>query len=369
MAEDVDGVKQQLLQDGGDPPNAGERKPPSQGAGAKRFQRCRTAPTTDAAQQDSPPGHFQNPSHDQERATASAAVSPPFAPPKELLRGARPSFRLVGILLLAYLLAGTFAFYLAMDDMSGARTGSRVADALYFCVVTMTTVGYGDLVPSSDAAKLLACAFAFAGAALVGAFLSKAADYLVEKQESLLFRALHLRRALREMEANKVRYKLYTAAALFAAALAAGTAFLAAAEGMRPMDAFYCACATVTTLGYGDRSFATPAGRAFAAAWITVSTVVVALFFLYAAELGAERRQRALARWVLTRRTTCTDLEAADMDGDRRVGAADFVLYKLKELGKISQEEIAEFLEEFDQLDADGSGTLSPHDLLVAQPG
>ena len=45
------------------------------------------------------------------------------------------------------------------------------------------------------------------------------------------------------------------------------------------------------------------------------------------------------------------------------------VLYKLKELGKISQEEIAEFLEEFDQLDADNSGTLSPHDLIVAQPG
>ncbi|CAL4988275.1 unnamed protein product [Urochloa decumbens] len=360
MAEN--GVKQPLLQDAGDPPNAGETKPPPQGAGAKRFRRCRTAPSADAGQ-DSPPGR-QNPSHDHD----------PFAPPKDLLRGARPSFRLVGVLLLAYLLAGTVAFYLAMDHMSGARTGSRLADALYFCVVTMTTVGYGDLVPSSDAAKLLACAFAFAGAALVGAFLSKAADYLVEKQESILFRALHLRRAadrraLRDMEANRIRYKLYTAAALLAVALASGTAFLVVAEGMRPVDAFYCACATVTTLGYGDRSFGTPAGRAFAAAWITVSTLVVALFFLYAAELGAERRQRALARWVLTRRTTSTDLEAADMDGDRRVGAADFVLYKLKELGKISQEEIAEFLEEFDQLDADSSGTLSPHDLLVAQPG
>ncbi|CAO2148826.1 unnamed protein product [Urochloa humidicola] len=355
MAEDS--VKQPLLQDA-----SCERKPPPRLAGAKRFRRCRTAPSADAAQ-DSPPG-THNGGHQQGRATSG---SPPFAPPKDLLRGARPSFRLVGVLLLAYLLAGTAAFYLAMDYMSGARAGSRVLDALYFCVVTMTTVGYGDLVPSSDAAKLLACAFAFAGAALVGASLSKAADYLVEKQEALLFRALHLRD--RDMEANRVRYKLYTAAALLSASLASGTAFLVWVEGMRPVDALYCACATVTTLGYGDRSFATPAGRAFAAAWITVSTLVVALFFLYAAELGAERRQRALARWVLTRRTTSKDLEAADMDGDRRVGAADFVLYKLKELGKISQEEIAEFLEEFDQLDADNSGTLSPHDLAIAQTG
>ncbi|TKW00640.1 hypothetical protein SEVIR_8G124600v4 [Setaria viridis] len=364
MAENT--AKKPLLQDG-DTTNAGQTKAPPQGAGLKRFRRCKTAPSADGAQ-DSPPGR-QNPNHQEH---GSAGGSTPFAPPKELLRGARPSFRLVGVLLLAYLLAGTIAFYLVMDHMSGKRTWSRVLDALYFCVVTMTTVGYGDLVPASDAAKLLACAFVFAGVALVGTFLSKAADYLVEKQEALLFRALHLRRAgdrraLRDMEANKVRYKLYSAAALLAAALASGTAFLVKVEGMRPVDAFYCVCATVTTLGYGDRSFSSVPGRAFAAAWITVSTVVVALFFLYAAELGAERRQRALARWVLRRRTTCTDLEAADMDGDHRVGAADFVLYKLKELGKISQEEIAEFLEEFEQLDADSSGTLSPHDLLVAQ--
>ncbi|RLM69357.1 two pore potassium channel b-like [Panicum miliaceum] len=322
MAEN--GAKQPLLQDG-EPLNAGETRP-IQGAGAKRFRRCRTAPSADAAQ-DSPPGSkSKNPSR-QERGSAG---SPPFAPPKELLRGARPSLRLVGVLLLAYLLAGTIAFYLAMDHMSGGRTRSRVMDALYFCVVTMTTVGYGDL----RRAKLLACAFVFAGVALVGTFLSKAADYLVEKQEAFLFRALHLRRAgdrraLRDMEANKVRYKLYTSAALLAAALASGTAFLVGVEGMRPVDAFYCVCATVTTLGYGDRSFSSMPGRVFAAAWIT----------------------------------------AADMDGDQRVGAADFVLYNLKELGKISQEEIAEFLEEFDQLDADSSGTLSPHDLIVAQPG
>lgn len=356
------GVEQPLLQGGGPPNNAGHAKPPPGARPPRRFRRCRTAPSTDAAQE-SPPRSQQDPS--LQRGTTQ------LAPPKELLRGARPSFRLVGVLLLAYLLAGTVAFYLAMDHMSGDRTGSRVVDALYFSVVTMTTVGYGDLVPSSDAAKLLACAFAFAGVALVGTFLSKAADYLVEKQEALLFRALHARnrKALRVVEANKVRYKLYTAAALLAAALASGTAFMVEVEGMRPVDAFYCVCATVTTLGYGDQSFSSVAGRAFAAAWITVSTVVVALFFLYAAELGAERRQRALARWVLRRRTTCTDLEAADMDGDHRVGAADFVLYKLKELGKISQEEIAEFLEEFDELDADNSGTLSPHDLIVAQPG
>ncbi|KAL6662243.1 hypothetical protein ACP70R_000102 [Stipagrostis hirtigluma subsp. patula] len=348
MAED--GAKQPLLPAVGDPDpaNAEQRKPRL--GGPRSFRRCRTALSSDAAQESFP------------------------VAPKEQLRGARPRFWLVGVLLLAYLLAGTTAFYLVMDHMSGDRSSSRALDALYFCVVTMTTVGYGDIVPSSDGAKLLACAFAFAGVGLVGAVLSKAADYIVEKQEALVFRAIHLRRAgdrkaLRDMEANKVRYKLYTSAALLAVVLASGMAFLVAVEGMRPIDAFYCVCATVTTLGYGDRSFATAGGRAFAAAWITVSTVVVALFFLYAAELGAEQRQKALARWVLTRRTTSNDLEAADMDGDHQVSAAEFALYKLKELGKISQEEIAEILEEFQELDADRSGALTIHDLAILGSG
>ncbi|CAD6253921.1 unnamed protein product [Miscanthus lutarioriparius] len=212
--------------------------------------------------------------------------------------------------------------------------GNLALDALYFCVVTMTTVG----------------------------------------SKALVFRAVHLNHAddpksLRDMEASKVPYKLYTATGFLAVVLASGMAFLMKVKGMRLVDAFYCVCATVTTLGYGDRSFSSTAGRAFAAAWITVSTLVVALFFLYAAELAAERRQRELAHWVLTRRTTSMDLEAADLDGDHRVSAAEFALYKLKELGKISQEEIAESLEEFDKLDVDHSGTLSSHDLAVAQPG
>ncbi|XP_037428647.1 two pore potassium channel b-like [Triticum dicoccoides] len=361
----ADGAQQPLLPGGGgggEPADAIRRKPPD---GVKRFRRCRTAPSSDpaaASEELHPPTPLGNASQ-----TAS---------PKKVLESGRPSpsFRLVGLLLLAYVVAGTTVFYLFMDHMSGHRSGSRVIDALYFCVVTMTTVGYGDLVPSSDTGKLLASAFAFGGVAVVGTSLSKSADYLVEKQESLVFRAVHAAnfgkhpaRELRAMEMNRTWYKLYAAGALLAASVASGTVVLWKGEGMRPVDALYCVCATVTTLGYGDRSFMSSAGRAFAAVWVTVSTVVVALFFLYVAELYAERRQRALARWVLTRRTTNTDLEAADLDGDRRVGAAEFVLYKLKELGKISQEEIAEFMEEFDELDADHNGTLSPSDLAVAQ--
>ncbi|KAL6593373.1 hypothetical protein ACP70R_049028 [Stipagrostis hirtigluma subsp. patula] len=167
MAEN--GVKQSMLHAAGDrdPANAEQRKP--RPGGARRFRRCRTALSSDTAQESFPRSRNTRP--------PDASAASPLVAPKEQLRGAHPRFWLVGLLLLAYLLSGTTAFYLVMDHMSGDRSSSRVLDALYFCVVTMTTVGYGDIVPSSDGAKLLACAFAFAGVGLVGAVLSKAAEY------------------------------------------------------------------------------------------------------------------------------------------------------------------------------------------------
>lgn len=47
--------------------------------------------------------------------------------------------------------------------------------------------------------------------------------------------------------------------------------------------------------------------------------------------------------------------------------AAEFIIYKLKEMGKINPEDIALLLEEFENLDVDQSGTLSICDLSLAQ--
>ena len=290
-----------------DNPNAFQGKP-SEGAkpeeGAKRFRRARSAPISDIAEKPEEKGSR--------------------LPVKELFKEIRPSFVLVGLLLFVYLVVGVVVFYFVMDQVSGKRT-NRVLDALYFCIVTMTSVGYGDLFPNSDTTKLLASAFVFIGMAITGLFVSKAADYLVEKQEVLFFKALHINmkcgeaKILREIEANKAKYKLYTAALLLVTTVVVGTVFLWKIEKLSLVDSFYCVCATITTLGYGDKSFSSKLGRTFAVFWIITSTIILVLFFMYLAELYTERRQKKLAKWVQTRRMTTMDLEAADMDNDRQV--------------------------------------------------
>ena len=46
---------------------------------------------------------------------------------------------------------------------------------------------------------------------------------------------------------------------------------------------------------------------------------------------------------------------------------SDFIIYKLKEMGKISQKDIAIVMKEFQELDVDQSGTLSNTDVQLAQ--
>ncbi|CAH8381809.1 unnamed protein product [Eruca vesicaria subsp. sativa] len=289
-----------------------------------------------------------------------------------MFRDLNPNLRRVILLLSLYLTLGTICFYLVRNQISGHKTNG-VLDAVYFCIVTMTTVGYGDLVPNSSTSRLLACAFVFSGMVLVGHLLSRAADYLVEKQESLLVRAFHLRQSfgpteiLKELHTNKLRYKCYVTFLVLVVLFFVGTVFLVMYEKMPVIEAFYCVCSTVTTLGYGDKSFNSKTGRVFAVFWILTSTICLAQFFLYVAELKAESKQRELVKWVLTRRITNNDLEAADLDEDGVVGAAEFIVYKLKEMGKIDEKDVAGIMEEFEQLDYDESGTLTTSDIVLAQ--
>jgi len=234
------------------------------------------------------------------------------------------SIKHVVFLLAAYLGGGTLCFFLIRNQIKGQKTNG-ILDAIYFCVVTMTTVGYGDLVPDSILAKLLACIYVFTGMALVGLILSQAADYMVEKQEILVVRAISMsgkvspNEILKEVETHKVKYKFIMVGVLLLVLIVVGTVFLFLVEELNFMDAFYCVCSTITTLGYGDQSFSTAGGRIFAIFWMLGSTICLAQFFLYLAELYTERRQISMVNWVLSRELTFSDLEAADLDRDKVV--------------------------------------------------
>ena len=73
-------------------------------------------------------------------------------------------FTSLALLAVIAILSGT-GFYSIVE-------GLRIVDALYLSVVTLTTVGYGDLAPKTDAGKLFAVVYVLVGIGILLAFVT-----------------------------------------------------------------------------------------------------------------------------------------------------------------------------------------------------
>ena len=77
----------------------------------------------------------------------------------------------------ALVLTGTL-FYWRFEDWT-------IIEALYFCVVTLTTVGYGDLAPTSAGTQIFTIVYILTGFGVLVALLTSVAEkYLEQKAES-----------------------------------------------------------------------------------------------------------------------------------------------------------------------------------------
>lgn len=88
-----------------------------------------------------------------------------------------PETRALVILTLVMLVGGTF-FYRQAE-------GWTVLDSLYFSVITLTTVGYGDLSPTTPASKLFTIFYLLLGIGIILAFVNAVAKNAMQRRESV----------------------------------------------------------------------------------------------------------------------------------------------------------------------------------------
>ena len=69
------------------------------------------------------------------------------------------------------IVSGTFAIYYIESEQEGTQINTML-DALWWTVATITTVGYGDIVPVSDAGRIIAIVYMFFGIGVIAIFLS-----------------------------------------------------------------------------------------------------------------------------------------------------------------------------------------------------
>ncbi len=94
---------------------------------------------------------------------------------------ARPEQAAAGLVLLT-LLIGTVFYHLA--------EGWSILNSVYFCVITLATIGYGDFAPTTDIAKLFTIFYAFTGIGLLATYIQLRAQYRIE-HKSLINKVSH----------------------------------------------------------------------------------------------------------------------------------------------------------------------------------
>jgi hypothetical protein len=90
-----------------------------------------------------------------------------FKPLRAMLQ--EPETKVLVFAALAVVSIGTCA-YVLIERWS-------VLDALYFCVVTLATVGYGDLHPTTELGRHFTIGYIVIGVGIIGAFISQLARY------------------------------------------------------------------------------------------------------------------------------------------------------------------------------------------------
>ncbi|XP_027938614.1 two-pore potassium channel 3-like [Vigna unguiculata] len=273
------------------------------------------------------------------------------------------------ISLYMYMLVGVVV-YIHSGSLKGTNTHPYV-DAAYFTMVTLCTVGYGDMVPNSNYIRIFTSVFILLGFANIGFLLNGLVAHICNSQEKFWLKVLHktrytkiIRRYIADEEGGgrmRTRTKVFLALTVITSCIAVGAVALHLLEDLSWEDSIYLSVTTVTTVGYGDFSMKTVGGRCFAIIWLLVSTLAVAKAFTYFTEYNIEERNRNMEKWILHKKLRLSDLLSADLDNDGSIRMPEFVLYKLKQMGKITQSDIQQIRKEFDSL---GHGKITLSDLM-----
>ena len=86
-----------------------------------------------------------------------------------------PEFRALLLSVILLIATGTW-FYAKVE-------GWNLVDALYFTVITLTTVGYGDLHPSTPGSKIFTIIFIFLGLGVISAFILLLAERVLAQNK------------------------------------------------------------------------------------------------------------------------------------------------------------------------------------------
>lgn len=267
------------------------------------------------------------------------------------------------LLMGVYLMIGVVGFSFTFQRWS-------IRDAVYFSVVTFSTVGFGDIKPDNDGAKLFTCVFALIGIGIIGIALGFIGQNLVHAQIVAFQRSQKVKDE-RKSERKRLleSFPLFRNIILFISPIVVmtllGSMVVGSVEKWSWIDSVYWCVMTGTSVGYGDFVPRSNEMIWFSVIFIPLSVGCTSAALGKIANIFVEKEIAKANSKLLKREVTLEDLEVMNADGDGEVSLLEFVEYMLKVMHKVDQGLLDELHVQFEKLDADGSGGLQQDDLVL----
>ena len=258
-------------------------------------------------------------------------------------------------------------------------------ESLFFTVVTFATIGYGDLNPSTDPARVFTTVFALCGIMLLGFAFGLIGNEVFEKEREKAQKARHVtQRKLMNLLSFKGNEEEETIDALSDVSIpiiiiddiAAHLPYIMTAimmsvfigyyEDWTVVTSIYFLTITATTTGYGDIEPRLQSMRLFSAVIFIPFSVCVMGSLLEGIGSGIiNKNVKRAEQKFFQRELTIHDIHAMGTEKMGKVSQMEFLQYMLIALKKVDKETLRDITTLFDKLDVGKSGYLETSDLSV----
>ena len=275
-------------------------------------------------------------------------------------------------------------------------TSSGIIDPYIGCVIlsalfstskhVSTTIGYGDLTPTTISGQLFTCIFGISGVASLGLVLGTIGNNLIEgrikkikaEENSFQHSILHLFEKgedTKDFNASAVRslatqsestsWPISSSAFLLALMLLLGSFSLAIGEGWDWFDCIYFVVITTTTIGYGDYAPSHFGTRLFSVIFIPISVGCVGHMLAAFSNHIIEKRQQGFEETLFSAPLTVGYLSDVSSTGDGVVTKLDYIEFMLRAMEEVDESLLDKLHRQFEALDVSREGVLSVKDLKI----
>lgn len=260
--------------------------------------------------------------------------------------------------------------------------------SVYFCIITLSTVGYGDMTPSTDWTKIVALLYVYIGlfffTTVIGTIIGRRTTQREvqeglesdeEEEDGPTWPEVPIEGGPPQHPASPKGYSLYRkdlmrrhtsiAKAVLAIfiLISIATIFFSCNEDFSAVDSLYFTMITMSTVGYGDINMKHASTMIFDVFFVIIGVSLLIYFLLTLGALFAKKMRRRMFK-IFARKGVTMDVIKAVADPETgKAQRPDFLAYLLVHSGKVKPMDINKVNQLFDAIDCHGTGSVDVSDL------